>query len=116
MNRLTDKQKWWNYLELVHRYPRNVSRKFEKDSSSRTGDIQRCPNFSKEVRQWTGWQTCKKSDTIWNLCTDIPGMFPENLKKIAHLQLKISKDNLISVRKWGNEHWKTYKKSEIIWS
>ena len=25
-------------------------------------------------------------------------------ENIAHLQLEISKDNLISVRKWGNEH------------
>ena len=32
-----------------------------------------------------------------------PGMSPENLKKIAHLELQISKINLISVRKWGNE-------------
>jgi len=28
-------------FELVHKHPSNVSRKFEKDSSSRTGDIQR---------------------------------------------------------------------------
>ena len=30
-------------------------------------------------------------------------MSPENLKMIAHLELKISEINLISVRKWGNE-------------
>ena len=30
-------------------------------------------------------------------------MSPENLKKIAHLELDISKDNQISVRKWDNE-------------
>ena len=30
-------------------------------------------------------------------------MSPENLRKLAHLELEISKDNLISVRKWGNE-------------
>ena len=30
-------------------------------------------------------------------------MSPENLKKISHPELNISKDNLISVRNWGNE-------------
>ena len=30
-------------------------------------------------------------------------MSPENLKKLAHLELEISKINLISVRKLGNE-------------
>ena len=30
-------------------------------------------------------------------------MSPENLKKIAHLDLEISKDDLISVRKLDNE-------------
>ena len=39
MIRLTDIKENWDYLELVYKHPRNVSRKFEKDSSSRTGDI-----------------------------------------------------------------------------
>ena len=39
MNRLTDIQEIWNYLELVHKHPKNVYRKFEKDNRSRTGDI-----------------------------------------------------------------------------
>ena len=30
-------------------------------------------------------------------------MSPENLEKIYHPELNISKDNLISVRNWGNE-------------
>ena len=30
-------------------------------------------------------------------------MSPENLEKISHPELNISKDNLISVRNWGNE-------------
>ena len=47
-------------FEVLYTSPRNVSRKFEKDSSSRTG----YPNFSKEVRQWTAWQTYKKSEII----------------------------------------------------
>ena len=53
--------KIWTKLELVYRYPRNVSRKFEKASSSKTGDIHCSHNFSKEVRQWTDWPTYKKS-------------------------------------------------------
>ena len=34
------------------KHSRNNSRKFEKNSSSRTGDIQYYPNLSKQVRQW----------------------------------------------------------------
>ena len=40
---------------------------------------------------------------FFHKCKNIPGMSPENLKKIAHLELEISKDNLISVRKGDNE-------------
>ena len=39
MNRLTDIQDIWYYLKLVYKHLENVSRKFEKDSSYRTGDI-----------------------------------------------------------------------------
>ena len=49
--RLTDIQEIRSYLEIGYKPLRNVSKKFEKDSSSRTRDIQRKPNFSKEVRQ-----------------------------------------------------------------
>ena len=41
----------------------------------------------------TSVQTSKK------LSTDIPGVSPKNFKKIAHLELDISKINLISVSK-----------------
>jgi len=40
MNKLKDVQEILNYFELVQKHPRNVSRKFEKDSSSTTEDIQ----------------------------------------------------------------------------
>ena len=43
-------------FEVFYKNPRNVSRKFEKDSSSRTV----YHNFSKEVRQLTDQQTYKK--------------------------------------------------------
>ena len=39
MNRLTDTQEIRNYLELVYKHSKNVSRKFEKYSSSRTGVV-----------------------------------------------------------------------------
>ena len=31
-------------------------------------------------------------------------MPPENLRKLAHPELEISTVNIISVKKWGNEH------------
>ena len=34
MNRLTDIQEIENYLEIVYKHPKNVSRKFEEDGSS----------------------------------------------------------------------------------
>ena len=36
MNRLTNIQEICNYLELVYKYPQNISKKIEKDSSSWT--------------------------------------------------------------------------------
>ena len=35
-NRLTDIQEIQNYLKIVYQHPRNVSKKFQKDISSRT--------------------------------------------------------------------------------
>ena len=47
-NEQTDRQtRNMKLFEVLYKNPRNVSRKFEKDSSSRTG----YHNFSKEVRQ-----------------------------------------------------------------
>ena len=37
--RLTDLQENWNTLEIVQKYPGNISNKFQKDISSKTGDI-----------------------------------------------------------------------------
>ena len=51
MNRLKDIKEIRNYLEIVYRHPRNDYRKFEKASSSRTGEIHSSHNISKEVRQ-----------------------------------------------------------------
>ena len=39
MNRMTDIQEIQNHLKLVFKHPRNVSKRFQKDISSRTKDI-----------------------------------------------------------------------------
>ena len=54
MNRLTDLQKIWIYLKEMWKHPWNISRKFEKDSSSRTGDS--TDNLFSE-RMWVNGQT-----------------------------------------------------------
>ena len=39
MNRQTDIQEFQNYLEIVYKHPRNVSKRFQKDIYSRTKDM-----------------------------------------------------------------------------
>ena len=53
---------FWTSAETSKEYLLN----FEKDRSSTTGDVQKYPNLSKEVRQWTDWQTYKKFEQNWN--------------------------------------------------
>ena len=58
------------------------------------------------VRKWGNEQTKRHTRNLksfWSNVQKIPEMSPENLKKISHPELDISKDNLISVRNWGNE-------------
>ena len=45
MNRHTGIQDLTNYTELVYEHPRNVSRKFEKDGSSRSCNTQCLSHF-----------------------------------------------------------------------
>ena len=52
-----------------------------------------------------------KYGIILKYCKKIPGMFSKNMKKIAHLQLDISNDNLFSVRKGGNEQTDRHKRN-----
>ena len=54
MNRLTDIQEISNSLKLMYKHLQNISRKFEKDSSFRTGDI--TDNLF-SVRKWGNEQT-----------------------------------------------------------
>ena len=99
MNRLTDIQEIRNYLEVVYKHPKNISRKFEKDRSSWTGDI--TDNLF-SVRKWGNEQTDRHTRNLklfWTGAKTSKECLPKIWKKIAHLQLKISKDNLISVRK-----------------
>ena len=39
VSQLTDIQEIWNDLDIVQKYPGNISKKIKKDISSRTGDI-----------------------------------------------------------------------------
>ena len=102
MNRLTDIQNIWNYLELVYKHPKNVFRKFEKDSSSRIRDI--TDNLF-SVRKWGNEQNDRHTRNL--------KLFKTSVKHPKNVSRKFEKDSssrtwdiidtLISVRKWGNE-------------
>ena len=87
--RLIDIQKNQNYLEPVYKHLRIISKTFQKDISSRTGDIP-LSNFGKEVSKLTDWQAYMKFRIIWNKCINIAGMPPKNFRKISHPELEIS--------------------------
>ena len=61
MNRLTDTQEISNYLKLTYKHPWNISRKFRKDSQSRTRDI---PDNLYSVKKW-GNEHTKDIKEIW---------------------------------------------------
>ena len=54
MNRLTDIQEISKHSKLIYKNPQNISRKFEKNSSSRTEDIM---DYLSSVRKWGNEQT-----------------------------------------------------------
>ena len=58
MNRQSNIKEIWDYLELMYKHPRNVSRKFEKASSSKTGDIL---DTLISVRMWGHEQTDRQT-------------------------------------------------------
>ena len=60
-----------------------MSKKFQKDVSSRTGDIP-LSNFGKEVSKQTDLETYKKFRIIWKLCASIQGKPPKIFRKISH--------------------------------
>ena len=102
MNRLTDMQNNWNYLELVNKYPKNISRKFENDCSSKTGVITDNP-FS--ARKWGNEQTDRHA--IYMKVFEIRYKPPQNIsrkfEKDSSARTEDITNNLFSVRKWGNE-------------
>ena len=49
------------------------------------------------MSQWTCLKKYKKSQIILDECTDIQGMSPENLRKMAHPDIAISIVDLISM-------------------
>ena len=101
MSRLTDIQEISNHVKVEYKHPRNLSKKIQIHIDHPEQEISLfLYNFSKEVSKIIDWKTYKKFVTI---CINIPVMPPENLRKLAHSELEISKDNLISVRKWGND-------------
>ena len=62
MNGLTDIHKIWNYLKkIMSKPPKNISRKFEKDSSSRTGDMM---DKLISVTKWGNKQTDKQTRSL----------------------------------------------------
>ena len=74
-------------------------------------------NFSKEVSQLTDWQTKNKFRTIWNQCTNIPGMSPKNFRKISSPELEISLYLSNFIKEVSQlADGQTYKKSENIWN
>ena len=102
MNRLTDIQDIWNYSKLVYKHPKNVSRKFEKDSSSRTGDI---IDTLISVRKWGNEQTDRHTK-IWNylkLMYKHPQNVSRKFEKDSSSRTGDIIDTLISVGMWSNE-------------
>ena len=102
MNRLKDIQKIQNYLKLIYKYPRNISRKFENDSSSWTGDI--TDNLI-SVRKLGNEQSDRHTRNLKLFETTIQTS-QEYLKKNgskSSSRIGVITDNLFSERKIGNE-------------
>ena len=68
MNRLRDIQEIDDHLDIVYKHPKNISRKFEKDSSSRTGDI---IYTLISIRKWGHEQTDRQTRNLKLLGTNV---------------------------------------------
>ena len=77
MNELTDRQDIWNYLELMYKHPRNISRKAENNSSSRTGDI--TDNIN-SVRNWGNEKSDRHTKNL-KLSIQISPEYPQKICK-----------------------------------
>ena len=80
----------------MYKNPWNVTQKFERDSSSRTGDIQCQPNFSKAMNRMTHKQEILK---YLELMYKHPRNISRKFEKDSSLRTGNITDNLISVRK-----------------
>ena len=100
MEKLTDMQEIWNYLELMCRPPRSFSRKIDY-SELETSTVNLI-----SLRQWGNEQTDRHTRNLKLFGTSVQTS-QECLQKIweilAHQELEISTVNIISLRKWGNE-------------
>ena len=105
-----------HYFQIITNFL-SISKNVQKNISSRTGVI---TDNQFSVRRWGNKQTDRHSRNLKLLrisLKNIQRMSPENLRKLAYPELEISKDILISARKWGNEQTDTHTKtSEIIWN
>ena len=114
---LTDIQEIQNYLELLYRIPENFPRNFRNLYLPELELSLYLCNFSKEVSRLINWQTCKKFRFNWNSCANIPGVSPENFRKISLPELEI----FLYLNNFSKEvsqltDWQTYKKIRIIWN
>ena len=85
-------------------------KKFRKISYPELEISQYLCNFSKKVSQITHWQTYKKFRIIWNKWSNIPGMSPNNFRKMSHPEQEIFL-HLSSFNKEVSQltDWQTYK-------
>ena len=101
-------------MEPVYQHLRNISKKFRKDISSRTGDIP-LSNFGKEVSKLTDWETYKTLLSIWKWCRNISGMSPKNFIQISNPEQEKSLYlSNISKEVIQPTDWQTFKKFRII--
>ena len=85
----------------MYKHPWNISRKFEKESSSRTGDI---IDTLISVRKWGNEQTDRKTKNLKLFKTNIqhPWNISRKFENDSSSKIGDITDNLFLVRKWGD--------------
>ena len=119
VSQLTDWQTYMNFGIIQNKctnIPGMPPKNFRKISHTELEISLYLSNFSKKVSQLTDWQTYKKFTTIWNKCTNIPGMPPKNFRKISHTEREISLYLFIFSKKVRQlTNWQTYKTFGSPW-
>ena len=112
---------WQNYKKFriiwykCKNFPGMPPKNFRKISHTELEISLYLSDFSEEISRMKNWQTYKKLTTIWNKCSNIPGMPPKNFRKISHTELEISLYlSNFSKRVSQLTDWQTYKKFRII--